>query len=58
MRVNEQCDRVATQRAELDNLRRTAIPGFPKHLLFYCFDRGEVLVVRVVHGARDLEPLR
>lgn len=45
------------QAAELHDLRRAAIPGFPRHLLFYRFDRGEVLIVRVVHGARDLEPL-
>ena len=42
---------------ELQDLRRSPIPGFPKHLLFYTFDSGEVLVVRVVHGARDLEAL-
>jgi len=45
------------QAAELHDLRRTAIPGFPRHLLFYRFDREEILIVRVVHGARDLEPL-
>jgi toxin ParE1/3/4 len=45
------------QAAELHDLRRTAIPGFPKHLLFYRFDRGVVLILRVVHGARDLEGL-
>ena len=45
------------QTAELHDLRRTAIPGFPKHLLLYRFDRDEVLIVRVVHGARDLEAL-
>ena len=45
------------QGAELHDLRRTTIPGFPKHLLFFKFDRDEVLIVRVVHGARDLEPL-
>ncbi len=43
--------------SELHDLRRTAIPGFPKHLLLYRFDRDEVLIVRVVHGARDLEAL-
>lgn len=43
--------------SELHDLRRAAIPGFPKHLLFYRIDRDEVLIVRVVHGARDLEPL-
>jgi len=33
------------------------ISGFPKHLLFYHFDDVEVFVLRVVHGARDLERL-
>ena len=42
---------------ELRGVRRTAIPGFPKHLLFYRFDGEEVLVLRVVHSARDLERL-
>jgi toxin ParE1/3/4 len=42
---------------ELHDLRRTGIPGFPRHLLFYRFDRDEVVIVRVVHGARDLEAL-
>ncbi len=38
--------------------RKTAtISGFPKHLLFYRFDDDEVFVLRVVHGARDLERL-
>jgi toxin ParE1/3/4 len=45
------------QSQELRNVRRTPIPGFPKHLLFYRFDPGEVFVLRVVHGARDLERL-
>jgi plasmid stabilization system protein ParE len=40
--------------SELRNVRRTVIRGFPKHLLFYRFDSGEVFVLRVVHGARDL----
>jgi plasmid stabilization system protein ParE len=44
--------------SELHDLRRTAIPGFPKHLFFYRFDRDEVLMVRVVRGARDLEPVK
>ena len=41
----------------LRDIRRTAISGFPKHLLFYRFDDDEVFILRVVHGARDLEPL-
>jgi toxin ParE1/3/4 len=42
---------------ELRDLRRTVISGFPKHLLFYRFDEEEVYILRVVHGARDLERL-
>jgi toxin ParE1/3/4 len=45
------------QTAELLDLRRISIAGFPKHLLFYRFERGVVLILRVVHGARDLEGL-
>lgn len=41
----------------LRGVRRSAISGFPKHLLFYRFNDEEVFVLRVVHGARDLEPL-
>jgi toxin ParE1/3/4 len=41
----------------LRDVRRATISGFPKHLLFYRFDNDEVFVLRVVHGARDLERL-
>jgi toxin ParE1/3/4 len=42
---------------ELRDVRRTMIPSFPKHLLFYRFAEGEIFVLRIVHGARDLETL-
>lgn len=42
---------------ELRDVRRTSVRGFPKHLIFYQFQGGEVVVLRVVHGARDLEGL-
>lgn len=42
---------------ELLGVRRVAIPGFKKHLLFYKFNEEELFVLRVVHGARDLEAL-
>ena len=45
------------KRSEVSDVRRTRITGFPKHLLFYKFDRDAVFVLRVVHGARDLERL-
>ena len=41
----------------LQDMRRMAITGFPKHLPFYLFDDDEIFVLRVVHGARDLERL-
>jgi toxin ParE1/3/4 len=42
---------------ELRHLRRTPVAGFPKHLIFYQFHANELIVVRVIHGARDLESL-
>jgi toxin ParE1/3/4 len=47
----------AFQSSELHHIRRTAVAGFPKHLIFYRVSEGEVFVLRVVHGARDLERL-
>lgn len=43
--------------SELLDIRRAMIPNFPKHLLFYRFKEGEVFVLRIIHGARDLEKL-
>jgi toxin ParE1/3/4 len=42
---------------ELRDVRRLPIGGFPKHLLFYQVRRSKLHVLRVVHGARDLEAL-
>ncbi len=47
----------AFQAAELRDIRRQAIKGLPKHLLLYRFREGELLLLRIVHGARDLESL-
>jgi len=43
----------------ISDLRRIGIRGFPKHLIFYRFiDASRTLViVSVLHGARDLESL-
>lgn len=41
----------------LQTVRRTTINGFPKHLIFYRFIEDELFILRVVHGARDLELL-
>jgi toxin ParE1/3/4 len=42
---------------ELDDVRRAFVKGFPKHLVFYRFHNMELFILRVVHGARDLESL-
>jgi plasmid stabilization system protein ParE len=42
---------------ELQGIRRMPIAGFPRHLIFYRAERVEVRVLRVIHGARDLESL-
>jgi plasmid stabilization system protein ParE len=43
---------------ELKGTRRVPVTGFEKHLIFYQQVRkGELLILRVVHGARDLESL-
>lgn len=42
---------------ELRDIRRMTITGFPKHLIFYRFADGEIFVMRVLHGARDIEHL-
>lgn len=43
----------------LAGLRWIFVPGFPKHMVFYQYLPGEkaVRIVRVLHGARDLETL-
>ena len=42
---------------ELQSVRRMPIAGFPKHLIFYRTEEREIRVLRVIHGARDLESL-
>lgn len=45
------------RRPELSNLRRMAIPGFGRHWIFYEVRSadGVILVVHILHGARDVE---
>lgn len=44
---------------KLSNLRWISVPQFPKHLVFYRFNREEssVLVAHMIHGARNLEAI-
>ena len=41
----------------LQELRRWPVPGFENHLVFYHSVDEWVEIVRVIHGARDLETL-
>jgi plasmid stabilization system protein ParE len=34
-----------------------SVSGFPKHLIFYRVEKDTLLILRVIHGARDLESL-
>ena len=43
--------------ADFQGIRRMRVARFPKHLIFYQSEGGEVLILRVIHGARDLESL-
>lgn len=42
---------------DLRGVKRLPILGFSRHLLFYKFLASEIFVLRIVHGARDLENL-
>ncbi|MFZ1005480.1 MAG: type II toxin-antitoxin system RelE/ParE family toxin [Candidatus Sulfotelmatobacter sp.] len=42
---------------ELQGVRRMPIAGFPRHLIFYRAKAEEIKILRVVHGARDLDTL-
>ena len=43
--------------ARLDGLRRVPVKGFEKYLVFYLPRHNGVDVVRVLHGARDIDSL-
>ena len=43
--------------AELSGIRRVPVAGFRKRLIFYQFRGAEILVLRLLRGARDLERL-
>ena len=45
------------QAEQLQGTRRVPVAGFPKHLIFYQVEPRGIFVLRVVHGARDLESL-
>jgi toxin ParE1/3/4 len=40
---------------ELANLRFRRVKGFPNHVMFYLEHSDAIEVVRILHGARDLD---
>jgi|SRR5580693_359916 toxin ParE1/3/4 len=42
---------------ELQGIRRMSIAGFPRHLIFYRAEKKEIRILRIIHGARDIESL-
>ncbi|MFH1741440.1 MAG: type II toxin-antitoxin system RelE/ParE family toxin [bacterium] len=43
------------QNPDLRHLRMWPIPGFEKHLIFYRPTETGIEIIRVLHGARDIE---
>ena len=41
--------------AELANLRFRRVKSFPNHVIFYVEHKDAIEVVRILHGARDLD---
>ncbi len=44
-----------TKNSRLVNLQVLRVRGFPNHLTFYLERENSIEIVRVVHGARDLD---
>jgi toxin ParE1/3/4 len=36
-------------------MRSISLPGFPNHLVFYRPERETILILRILHGAMDLD---
>ena len=41
----------------ITNLRKWAVKGFKQYLIFYRYDDETLEILRVIHAARDLDPL-
>ena len=42
---------------DIVNVRKWAIKGFKKYLIFYRYDDENVEILRIIHATRDLDPL-
>jgi plasmid stabilization system protein ParE len=47
--------RVRLKHAQLEDCRFILVPGFEKMLIFYKLTDEKIQIVRVLHGARDIE---
>lgn len=48
---------VETGNPAMPGLRRWRVPGFENHLIFYQVTEETITVIRVLHGARDIEAI-
>lgn len=44
-----------SRKPELVGIRTWAVDGFPNHVAFYRTIEGGIEVIRVLHGARDID---
>lgn len=49
--------KVRLKNPQLQGMRFWRVDGFPNHLVFYQMDDQNLVIVRVLHGARDLDAL-
>ena len=42
---------------DLADIRQQSIKGFRKYLIFYRITESEIDILRVIHGARDIETI-
>lgn len=47
--------RFVSDHPEFENLRACRVKGFPNHVIFYIEREGAIEIVRILHGAMDLE---
>ena len=53
-KLGKQCQ---FKNSRLQNVRQIAVKGFRKYLIFYQITTGEVEIIRVLHGSRDIETI-
>jgi toxin ParE1/3/4 len=49
--------RYESEEDDLANIRKWAVQGFKKYLIFYRYDEDIVEILRIIHASRDFAPL-